>query len=155
MKITKLITGLSLIAAVSISADTVYTSESAFIAALQPGYYFNDFSTLTPFDGPLPPQYFSGGTPTISYGIHASPGGLLVNQDDGGLNAVGNFTIPGNMVVLFTSRNVYAVGAEYYFSGNILGALDDGNITLTYNEARQGPFQVTCTTHIPLTAFLA
>jgi hypothetical protein len=137
MKLAKLFAVIIAGAAVSVSAQTItFTSESAFVAALNSGYYLENFSSLTAFDGPLASLSFSGGTPTFSYDITAAPAGLFVNNDSG-LNAVGNFNSGDDMVVTFTSGNVYAVGAEFYLN-NLAGVNQDGTIFLSFSNGTTG-----------------
>ena len=124
-------------AACKASADTTFTSESAFVAALSPGSYFQNFSSLTPFAGPLTSLSFSGGAPVFSYTATAPAGGLFINQDAGGLNALGNYAAANAVLLSFTSGNVYAVGAEYYLT-DINGNPQNGNTSLTYNDGTTG-----------------
>ena len=133
MKLTKLFAVVITGAAASLSAQTIsFTSQSAFLAALNSGFYLQNFSSQTAFAGPLASLSFSGGTPTFSYSITAPASGLFVNQDAGGLNAIGNFATSDPVLFSFTSGNVYAVGAEYYLT-DISGNPQNGNTSLTFS----------------------
>ena len=136
LKITQLLAALFAGAALTASADTTYTSQSAFLSALSPGYYFNNFSSLTAFAAPAS-ESFSGGTPTFGYTITAPASGLFVNQDAGGLKAIGNYAAADHVLLSYTSGNVYAVGAEYYLT-DINGNPQTGNTTVTYNDSTTG-----------------
>ena len=136
MNISKLAILVSLGTALSVKAATTFTSESSFLAALQPGYYHNDFSTLTAFSGPLSSVTASGGTPLVSYQITAPSSGLFINNDSG-FNAVGNYAQSQDVVLTFTSPGVRAVGAEFYLC-NISGVNQNGTISLTFSDGTTG-----------------
>jgi hypothetical protein len=137
MKITKLVAALLVGGAMGASAQfTTYTSESAFVAALSAGYYLENFSSQTAFAGPLSSLSFSGGAPTVSYNVTANPAGLFINNDSG-LNAVGNYNTADDVVVTFTSPNVYAAGAEFYLN-NLAGANQNGSITINFSGGGTG-----------------
>jgi len=137
MKITKSVAALLVGGAMGASAQsTIYTSESAFVAALPSGYYLENFSSQTAFAGPLSSLSFSGGAPTVNYTITADPAGLFINNDSG-LNAVGNYNSGNDVLVTFTSSNVYAAGAEFYLN-NLAGANQNGSITINFSGGATG-----------------
>jgi len=156
MKFTKLVAALLVGTAFGVSAQTTYTSESAFVSALAAGFYLEDFSSQPAFSSPASLS-LSGGTPTVSYQISA-PGLLYINQDQNGNNAVGNYVQSDNVTVTFTTP-VYAVGAEFYLTdinGNgvagttsiLFSGGTTGNIPSTMSGPPYGFFGVTSTTPI-------
>ena len=158
MKTTQLVAALFLSAAFSVSAQTTYTSESAFVSALSPGYYLENFASQAAFSAPASLSV-SGGTPTVSYQISA-PNLLFINQDQLGNNAAGNNFQSDNVTVSFTTP-VHAVGAEFYLTdinGNdVAGSTSiifsdgtTGNITSTTSGPPYGFFGITSTTPITL-----
>ena len=137
MKITRLVAAVFAGAAFGVSAQTVFTSESAFVAALSAGYYQENFSGLTPFNGsPISSLSFGGGTPAVGYQISSGAGGLFINNDSG-LNAVGNWVQSFDLTVTFTSPNVYAVGAGFYLN-DINGVNQNGIISITFSDGTAG-----------------
>lgn len=137
MKIIKLIAALFVGSAIGASAQTTtYTSESAFVAALSSGYYLENFSSQTAFAGPLASLSFSGGAPMVNYTITADPDGLFINNDSG-LNAVGDYNSADDVLVTFTSPEVYAVGAEFYLN-NLSGVNQNGSITIKFSDGTTG-----------------
>jgi PEP-CTERM motif len=156
MKITQWVAALFAGAAVSVSGQTTYTSETAFVAALSSGYYLENFAGQAAFSAPASLS-LSGGSPTVSYQISA-PNLLYINQDQFGNNAVGNNVQSDNVTVSFTTP-VYALGAEFYLtdiSGNDVAGTTSiifsdgttGNITSTASGAPYGFLGVTSTTPI-------
>jgi hypothetical protein len=130
------------------TADTLYTNQNAFVAALGPGYYAENFSSLTPFAGPLTSLSFTGGTTTVRYQITAPGSGLFVNRDGSGQNAVGNYAQADSVVVNFSSPNVYAIGAQFYLS-NLSGVNQNGTILLSFSDATAGSVPSSSTTTAP------
>ena len=68
--------------------------------------------------------------------ITADPAGLFINNDSG-LNAVGNYNSGNDVLVTFTSSNVYAAGAEFYLN-NLAGANQNGSITINFSGGATG-----------------
>lgn len=106
------------------SADAqVFTSQSAFETALNPGFYSNSFAGLP--DGT---NIFSGGTPTISFNID-SPGGLYWGPTLTGTSFSGDsftFTITGG--------NPNAIGAHFYTTDITDTFVPGVQMTLTYSD---------------------
>ena len=113
MKTTQLVAALFVSATFSVSAQTTYTSESAFVSALPSGYYLENFASQAAFSAPAALS-LSGGTPKVSYQISA-PNLLFINQDQLGNNAAGNNFQSDNVTVSFTTP-VHAVRAEFYLT---------------------------------------
>jgi hypothetical protein len=141
---------LSLATAVSATAQTqTYTSKAAFIAQLPPGYYFNDFSSLTAGAAAGMSFSFTNGTPAVSYTVSAAPGGLYVNAPGSG---IGNYHNSDDILITFTSGNVQFVGAEFFLSdsdgrrqlGSIAIAFSDGTTAIvpSYETGDYGFFGV-------------
>ena len=134
MKTIPLVAGLVIGAALSVSAQTVYTSESAFVSALAPGYYLETFASQAAFSAPASLS-LSGGTPTVSYQISA-PNSLFINQDQYGVNAVGNNFQSDNVTISFTTP-VYSVGGEFYLS-DIDGFDVAGTTSIIFSDGTTG-----------------
>ncbi len=143
--VNKFCPGLVAVAAAAVSSiavstasatPTVYTSKSAFVSALSAGYYLNDFSALSPFNGaPIATVAGSGGTPAVSYSISAT-GGLFINNDSG-LNAVGNWIQADDLNLSVVTGNVYAIGAEFYLN-DINGTNLAGTIAVGFSDGASG-----------------
>ena len=119
------------------ASPVVYTSESAFIAALSPGYFHDNFGSLSPFNSvPLSVVSATGGTPAVTYDITAPPSGLFINNDSG-FNAVGNWVQSQDVIVSLTSGNVYAIGAEFYLC-DFNGVKQDGQISISFSDGASG-----------------
>jgi len=123
---------VSLAAAAHGFAQTqTFTSKSAFVGVLPPGYDFNNFSSLTAGAGPVASFSFTNGSPAVSYTITAPPGGLFVNTPSG--NGIGNYFNTDDLLINFTSGNVHFVGAEFFLSDNN-GNRQFGTIALTFSD---------------------
>jgi len=115
----------------TVTAGLIY-DQSTFVASLQPGYYLEDFSSLTG-PGSIPgPLAFSGGS--FAYSASA-PGGFYAVQTPSGS---GNYVLTTEMAadaitLTFTSGNVTAVGG-YFFTTDLLGDVTPGGITLIFSD---------------------
>ena len=104
-------------------ATTVYTSSSAFLAALAPGAYTETFDGL--INPPAGPAGFSGGG--FAYAASAPSDIYLA----GGF--LGASQIDEALTINFTSGNVYAVGAEF-FATDINDDPQAVSVTITLND---------------------
>jgi hypothetical protein len=117
----------------SAGADTVIvTSESAFLAALSPGYYAENFATASP--GNATSLSFTGNgfafTATAdaagtNNGVFANPFGLPSN--------IQTFASGDDLVFTFTGTPVTAVGG-YFYDGDNVGNFGSGLITLSFRD---------------------
>lgn len=135
MKINVVIS-VALTAAASLApaeaAVLTYTSKSAFIEHLLPGFYFNDFTSLPEnFDTPYPSAGFTNGTPAVGYEVTAPSGGLFrTPAPDVG---IGNWHNADALIVTFNTGNVRMIGADFFLL-NIDGKRLAGTITVTFSD---------------------
>lgn len=114
------------------------TAESDFIAAIQAGYYLNDFTTLKRETIPSPAS-FSGGSPGFSYDVSAVGdlwGAPATGTQPYGRAIVAN-TADLNLVFTFTSGNVNAAGG-YFFLTDVNDSLAAGKLTITATAGISG-----------------
>ena len=134
----KIKTSLSLALAVVASlapveaARLTYTSKSAFVGDLLPGYFLEDFTSLpVNFDTPYFKVGFTNGTPEVGCEITAPPAGLFrTPAPDAG---IGNWNSADALIVTFTTGNVRTIGADFFrlnFAGNRLA----GTITVAFSD---------------------
>lgn len=134
-----LLAALPFAALPSPAAIVQYTDRTAFLAALQTGYFSTDFSTLTPGDQTVTSLSFSGGTPSISVEISSrnfsssGPGDNLWVADLGDIDAGLGAATTYSDSLRITAPSFYAVGGDWF-----LGDLDDnftaGAVTLAFSE---------------------
>jgi hypothetical protein len=114
---------------------TIYTSQGAFLAALNPGSYLEDFQATNP------PNYSGNG---FSYSASA-PGSTV--YDSGSFIGANNANAP--FVLDFSSGNVTAAGGEFFHTNvsdvfqpgiSITITLSDGTVD-TYTPAAQNEFR--------------
>ena len=74
----------------------------------------------------------SGGTPAITYAITAPTSGLGVFPD-AGFKAVGNWQSSDNLVVDFTSGNVFSAGGSVWLA-YINGNRQAGSVTINFSD---------------------
>jgi MYXO-CTERM domain-containing protein len=86
----------------------VYTDSASFLAAIEPGYYYNNF-TGVPTGAQPSLSYSSGG---FSYTISTGPGALSGLYNDTGLVSTDN--AQDVLYIEFTSGNVTAVGGNFW-----------------------------------------
>ena len=134
-RLLSLFAGL-LLAGTAAMPATVFTDQSTFVSALQPGFYLEDFSSLTPGDQFVTLLNFSQNG--FAYSASAA-NTLWINS------AISNSlstNVASDVITLnFTSGNVTAVGGFFYptdfsenlTSGNIALALSDGTMKLLTN----------------------
>jgi len=106
--------------------------QSTFVASLQPGYYLEDFSSLTgPGSIPGPLSFSSGG---FTYSANAPGGFYAVQTPSGSGNHVLTTESAADTITLtFTSGNVTAVGG-YFFTTDLFGDVTPGTITLIFSD---------------------
>ena len=117
------------------TAATIFNDQSAFTAALLPGYYLENFSGFTGGDQGVTTLDFSQNG--FSYTASASQNLWITSLISNALST----SFPGDVITLsFTSGNVTAVGGFFYptdasedvVSGDIALGLSDGtSLTLT------------------------
>jgi hypothetical protein len=108
------------------SATTIYTSQAAFLAHTQPGYYLETFDSLprfTTLNSPL--SFFTNG---FSYTASANNDGFF-NVGPMGDVWLSTFDHSTNIVFDFTSSNVTAVGGNFFLT-DIPGNVVSGTITV-------------------------
>jgi hypothetical protein len=119
----------------------VYTSESAFVSAIQAVYYLNDF-ILLPVGAIDSPQIFSGGTPPFSYSV--SSAASLWGAPGSGTQPYGRAIeargANAELIFTFTSGNVTAAGGYFYLTdsvdglaaGRLIVDVYDGSVNTNY-----------------------
>jgi hypothetical protein len=123
--IPQLVSALALAAlsTAATAAPTIYSSSSAFLSALLPGAYTENFDGLSSVPaGPVP---FSGGA--FSFSVSA-PSDVYASGD-----FVGTSQIDETLTVTFTSGNVKAVGGNF-FATNISDAFQSVLIHLSLSD---------------------
>ncbi|MFT4175168.1 MAG: PEP-CTERM sorting domain-containing protein [Luteolibacter sp.] len=120
------------------AAGTIYTTQSAFTAALNPGFYTETFSDSLN----LSPDYLSA---TLSNGTYTAIattkdifGGSMepYTTDLGGdyfLTLGGGSTFARSITLTFTSGNVNAIGGSFFLT-NPRDGIVDAPITLTFSD---------------------
>ena len=110
---------------VTLATTTIFTDESAFLAALQPGYYLEDFSSFT--YGIQGPSLGFGPTNGFSYTMSAAkqlwsgPGNMSTNI----------YNDP--LLIDFTGTDVTGVGG-FFWPTDEQGANQVGNIDLSLSD---------------------
>ena len=118
------------VTSIATAATTTYTSRSSFEASLPTGNFFNNFSGVPDATiAPVASVSGSGGTPAISYTIAAPTAGLGVFPDINPTKAIGNWNSSNNVVVDFTSGNVFSAGGNVWLT-DINGNRQAGSVTL-------------------------
>ena len=116
------------------AATTTFTSRSLFEASLPTGNFFNDFSGVPDaFNAPVSSVSGSGGTPAITYTIAAPTAGLGVFPDISPTKAIGNWNSSQNLVVDFTSGNVFSAGGSVWLT-DINGNRQAGSVTMNFSD---------------------
>jgi len=122
------------VASIAAAAPTTFTSRSSFEASLPTGDFFNNFSGVPDAtNAPVSSVSGSGGTPAISYIITAPTAGLGVFPDINPTKAVGNWNSGNNVVVDFTSGNVFSAGASVWLT-DINGNRQAGSVTVNFSN---------------------
>ena len=117
------------LSASSVSAGQFFTNETAFVNAIQPTYYLENFTNFTfgsPLDGSQPTYSAPGGngfgwTASANLGLYANASALSVNNANNPLT------------ITFTSNIVMAVGgivANTDFTGSTI----PGTVTITTSD---------------------
>jgi hypothetical protein len=112
-------------------ANQIYTDQAAFLAAVESGYYLEDFdSTATGFDaGPI--SYSDG---TFSYDVSATNGLVpFANPGDAGDIWMGPNTATNPLIFTMTGGNVTAVGG-YFFPTDLSGGPSTTNVIATLDN---------------------
>jgi len=124
---------LCMAAPFSHAATTIYTDRTDFEASLPTGNFFNNFSGVPDAtNAPVASVSGSGGTPAITYTITAPTFGLGVFPD-AGFKAVGNWQSSDNLVVDFTSGNVFSAGGSVWLT-DINGSRQAGSVTMNFSD---------------------
>ena len=119
------------------AAIITYTNETAFLNALQPGYYRETFASLS-VDSPQPnPSTFSRNG--FSYQVSA-PTGLYSGPP--GLPAIGAISASEVLTTTITGGFVNAIGVNT-FSGDNTGNPNGGAITLAFSNGQTQTFNST------------
>ncbi len=114
------------------AGTTITSNESAFLAALSPGYHAENFTAAPP--GSALSLSFGGGgfaftasadAAGTNNGIFANPSGLPGN--------VQTFASGDSLVFTFTGAPVTAVGG-YFYDGDNVGNFGGGAITLSFTD---------------------
>lgn len=111
----------------ALATTTVFTSESSFLSALQPGYYLEDFSSFTygSFHGP---SLGFGPTNGFSYTMSAPVAGLYSGNGDMSTGAAYS-----PLTITFTGSAVTGVGGFFWPTGPS-GQNEVGNINLSLSD---------------------
>jgi hypothetical protein len=137
-----------------VRADIVYTTEASFLAAVNPGYYLNDFTGLA--GGSVGNNLaYSGGTPLFGYTISSSSG-YLWGVAPGGNPAMSTGFETDNLLVTITTGNVNAIAGNFFLttdsggsqSGSVKVTLSDGTIASLPSLSFQGFSTGVASTHI-------
>ncbi|MGE5646845.1 MAG: PEP-CTERM sorting domain-containing protein [Acidobacteriota bacterium] len=112
------------------SAGVIYSDLPSFLGAVQPGYYLEDFNSLSPTQYPPPESLpFSGNgfayTASAMYGLYLGPAGA--DQLFGA-----NFSNQA-VAFVFTGANVTAIGGSFFVTDSLNHVLA-GNLTLTLSD---------------------
>lgn len=111
----------------------VYTNSAAFLADVQPGFYFNNFTGLAA--GPSGPLNYSGNG--FSYTITASgPNNAGLYNDPGVVST--NNALDG-ILVTFTSGNVTAVGGNFWATDINVFPIP-ATVTITTSDGQSSSF---------------
>ena len=122
------------VTSIATAATTTFTSRSSFEASLPTGNFLNNFSGVPDaINAPVSSVSGSGGTPAISYTIAAPPAGLGVFPDISPTKAVGNWNSANNVVVDFTSGNVFSAGASVWLT-DAYGTREAGSVTMNFSD---------------------
>ena len=122
------------VTSIATAATTTYTSRSSFEASLPTGNFFNNFSGVPDaINAPVSSVSGSGGTPAISYTIAAPTAGLGVFPDISPTKAIGNWGSSNNLVVDFTSGNVFSAGGSVWLT-DISGNRQAGSVTMNFSD---------------------
>ena len=122
------------VTSIATAATTTYTSRSSFEASLPTGNFFNNFSGVPDaINAPVASVSGSGGTPAISYTIAAPTAGLGVFPDISPTKAIGNWGSSNNLVVDFTSGNVFSAGGSVWLT-DISGNRQAGSVTMNFSD---------------------
>lgn len=123
----------ALVTVTSAKPATIFTDQSTFVSALDPGFYLEDFSAYGTGDQGATSHNFSANG--FQYSASAPSDLWIVSLISNALST----TEPGNVLSLaFTSGNVTAVGGFFYptdIDGNLIGggivlALNDGTVQM-------------------------
>lgn len=107
-----------------------YNSKSDFLTSLSSGYFLNNFNTIN--NGKIEKVIQSGGTPQVSYTIEASTSGLYARYISD-FTSIGTWYSEDNIIITFTSDNVYAVGAEMWLT-TMSGYRETGTIYAEFSD---------------------
>ena len=122
------------VTSIATAATTTFTSRSSFEASLPAGSFFNNFSGVPDAtNAPVASVSGSGGTPAISYTIAAPTGGLGVFPDISPTKALGNWGSSNNLVVDFSSGNVFSAGGSVWLT-DINGNRQAGSVTMNFSD---------------------
>ena len=125
---------LASVTSIATAATTTFTSRSSFEASLPTGNFFNNFSGVPDaFNAPVSSVSGSGGTPAITYTIAAPTAGLGVFPDISPTKAIGNWNSANNVVVDFTSGNVFSAGGSVWLT-DINGNRQAGSVTMNFSD---------------------
>jgi hypothetical protein len=132
----------------STASAITFTDRAVFEASLPAGSYFDNFSGVPDAaEVPVPSISLSGGTPAISYEITGPPAGVGVFPD-AGFKAIGNWQPSNDVVVTFTSSNVFSAGASVWLS-TITGVRVDGSITVDFSDGSTADVPSSSDTNVP------
>ena len=109
------------------TAASIYTDQSTFIAALQPGYYLEDYSSYSHGDQGTTMNFSQGG---FSYTAFA-PLDLWINTAIG--HALSTNALADPIAFTFTSGNVTAVGG-YFYPSTVREQLTTGVVDLMLSD---------------------
>jgi hypothetical protein len=123
---TCLVSGVFL-ASIAAPAATIFSDQSAFVAALQPGFYLEDFSGFSGGFLSAPHDFSQGG---FAYTASATQGLFVVSSIS---NALSTNVSNDPLTFDFTSGNVTAVGGLFYPTA-LDGSLATGNIELALSD---------------------
>ncbi len=128
--------GLAMLAFASLASAAQYTSEGAFVANLNPGYYREQFTSYPLNSGPATPMAFTGGS---GYAYQASTGAqaFLIFDVAGNkyLTTSGTETFQWSspVTITFTGAPVTAIGGAFFMT-TAFGGLAGSDVAVTLSD---------------------
>lgn len=127
---------LALLASAPVAQAAQYTSEAAFVATLNPGYYHEPFSGYPNFSGHATPMNFAGGA---GYSYQASTGAQAFLVFDIGGNkylttsGTPTFQWSSPVTITFTGAPVTAIGGSFFMT-TASGGLAGSDVSLGFSD---------------------
>jgi hypothetical protein len=129
---------------------TTYTNQATFLAALNAGFYTENFQSLSITGTTLGPLNFSSGG--FTYAANTTTGNLFFGAGTPADHWLSTNTATDTVTITFSSGNVTAVGG-FFFTSDIAGAATAGGVTVGTNQtALQNLLATTPTTFLGFTS---